>query len=86
MELEDIEVSYDFPMNEIKRRFLSALLEKYQWMMLFLPFLECQIEEKREAKTIERPFQWTDIVDGAFSVVEFRITRSLCAIYPCRFV
>jgi hypothetical protein len=76
MELENIEVSYDFPMDEIKRRFLSALLEKYQLMMLFLPFLECQVEEKREEETIKRPFQWTDIVDGALLPVSLFLVES----------
>ncbi|GAB1193440.1 hypothetical protein APSETT444_002656 [Aspergillus pseudonomiae] len=65
LELEDIEVSYDFPMPEIKRRFLSALVDKYQWMMLFLPFWECQVEEEGATGTVKRPFQWTDIVDDA---------------------
>jgi hypothetical protein len=57
MELENIEVSYTIPMEEIKKRFLSALVEKYQGMMLFLPFFEGQIEK--------RPLKWVDIVDGA---------------------
>ncbi|KAL4897482.1 hypothetical protein BDV59DRAFT_45255 [Aspergillus ambiguus] len=64
MEIDEIEVSYDRPMEEIKKRFLSALVEKYQSTMLFWPFLECPVEAKRGKETIERPFQWTDIVDG----------------------
>ena len=79
MELEDIEVSYDIPMKEIKRRFLSALVKKYQWMMFFLPFPELQVEEKREAEVIRRPFQWTDIVDGALLPVGLFLVESHAA-------
>jgi hypothetical protein len=58
MELENIEVTANLSMEKIKRRFLSALVDKYQWMMLFLPFSE-------KGQYSKRPFQWTDIVDGA---------------------
>jgi hypothetical protein len=58
MELENIEVTANLSMEKIKRRFLSALVDKYQWMMLFLPFPE-------KGQDSKRPFQWTDIVDGA---------------------
>ncbi|KAJ5683366.1 hypothetical protein N7462_006531 [Penicillium macrosclerotiorum] len=74
MELENIEVSYDLPMENIKRRFLSALVEKYQWMMMFLPFPECLIEER--GGTMKRPFQWTDVVDGAFLPVGLFLVES----------
>lgn len=76
MELEHIEVSYDFPMEEIKRRFLSALVYKYQMMMFFLPFLECPVEEKRTTGSIQRPFQWTDVVDGALLPVSLFLVES----------
>ncbi|KAB8271100.1 hypothetical protein BDV30DRAFT_250262 [Aspergillus minisclerotigenes] len=76
MELENIEVSYDFPMEEIKRRFLSALVDKYQMMMFFLPFLECAVEEKRTTGSIQRPFQWTDVVDGALLPVSLFLVES----------
>ncbi|EAW17141.1 uncharacterized protein NFIA_005010 [Aspergillus fischeri NRRL 181] len=56
--LENIEVTANLSMEKIKRRFLSALVDKYQWMMLFLPFPE-------KGQDSKRPFQWTDIVDGA---------------------
>jgi hypothetical protein len=65
MELENIEVVPKLSMEEIKKRFLSALVEKYQLMMLFLPFPETLIEKKQKGKTSSEPFQWTDIVDGA---------------------
>ncbi|PIG80511.1 hypothetical protein AARAC_001636 [Aspergillus arachidicola] len=61
IELENIEVSYDFPMEEIKRRLLSALVDKYQGMMFFLPFLECP---------------WTDVVDGALLPVGLFLVES----------
>ncbi|RAQ59017.1 hypothetical protein COH21_012040 [Aspergillus flavus] len=76
MELEHIEVSYDFPMEEIKRRFLSALVDKYQMMMFFLPFLECPVEEKRTTGSIQRPFQWMDVVDGALLPVSHFLVES----------
>lgn len=76
MELENIEVSYEFPMGEIKKRFLSALLEKYQSKMLFLPFLECPVKEKLEGEMIERPFQWTDVVDGILLSVDLFLVES----------
>jgi len=76
MELENIEVSYNIPMDEIKRRFLSALFEKFQSMMLLVPFLECHIEETQMEETIKRPFQWTDIVDGALLPVDLFLVES----------
>ncbi|KAK6810946.1 hypothetical protein RU639_013259 [Aspergillus parasiticus] len=76
MELENIEVSYDFPMEEIKRRFLSALVDKYQGMMFFLPFLECPVKEKRTTGSIQRSFQWTDVVDGALLPVSLFLVES----------
>ncbi|KAE8406699.1 hypothetical protein BDV37DRAFT_269732 [Aspergillus pseudonomiae] len=76
MEVENIEVSYDFPKPEIKRRFLSALVDKYQWMMLFLPFWECQVEEEGATGTVKRPFQWTDIVDDALLPASLFVVES----------
>ncbi|KAJ5901050.1 hypothetical protein N7504_007043 [Penicillium tannophilum] len=76
MELEKIDVSYDLPMEEIKTRFLSALVEKYQSIMLFLPFLECPVEEKLAEAIIERPFRWTDIVDGVLLSVDLFLVES----------
>jgi hypothetical protein len=74
MGLENIEVSYELPMEEIKRRFLSALVEKYQLMMLFLPFPEFQIEER--GGTSKRAFQWTDVIDGALLPVGLFLVES----------
>lgn len=61
MELEDVKVSYDILMDQIKRRFFDALVKKSQWMMLFLPYPEFQVKDRQGN---ERSFQWMDIVDG----------------------
>ncbi|KAM0192360.1 hypothetical protein ACHAPI_008307 [Fusarium lateritium] len=64
LQLDDMPVSYDLPMNEIKRILLEALIKKYQWMMLCLPFPEMQFkQEENENET--RRFDWIDISDGA---------------------
>ncbi|KAI6776502.1 hypothetical protein HG530_000447 [Fusarium avenaceum] len=63
LQLDGIPVSYDLPMHEIKRILLQALVEKYQWMMLNLPFPEMHFI--REGGNETRRFEWIDISDGA---------------------
>ncbi|KAJ5651178.1 uncharacterized protein N7484_004901 [Penicillium longicatenatum] len=74
--ISDIEVTYDAPMDEIKRRLLVALLDKYQWIILCLPFPEMNFKEEND-ESVARGFKWTDLVDGvllpvyAFAVEQF---------------
>lgn len=62
LRLEGVPVTYDLnvTMDEVKRIFLKALFDKYQWRMLFLPLPEFRIEEKG----VERDFKWLDVADG----------------------
>lgn len=64
--IDKIEVTYDdkVPMEEVKRRLLVALIDKYQWVMLSLPFPEFRITEKTPKGSTERKFEWIDIADG----------------------
>jgi hypothetical protein len=65
MGLEGILAEYSTPINEIKRLFLAAMIERYQWTMLLLPYPdEKLVKELREQQTVGRNFRWLDIVDG----------------------
>ncbi|KAJ5566116.1 hypothetical protein N7535_007754 [Penicillium sp. DV-2018c] len=64
--IDDIEVTYDknVTMEEVKRRLVQALIDKYSWEMLMLPYPEFQLREGKGLVTIERGFRWTDLADG----------------------
>lgn len=64
--IDKIDVTYDknVPMEEVKRRLLVALIDKYQWVMLSLSFPEFPIEEKTPQYSSSRKFEWIDIADG----------------------
>lgn len=64
--IDDIDVTYDknVTMEEVKRRLLVALIGKYSWEMLSLPYPEFRLQEKEGSDIIERDFRWTDIADG----------------------
>jgi hypothetical protein len=55
-------IRYDLPMNEIKRTLLQGLLEKYQWMILCLPFPEMHFRQE-EGGNETRRFEWIDTSD-----------------------
>ncbi|KAJ5547920.1 hypothetical protein N7513_005154 [Penicillium frequentans] len=61
--IENIEVTYDASMDEIRRRLLVALLDKYQWTILLLPFPELSFTNEND--DVPRNFKWSDIADGA---------------------
>lgn len=65
MEIENVKVQYKVPMDLVKKRFLSALIEKSQWEILLLPFPECRVRERQEDSFVERDFRWLSIADGA---------------------
>jgi hypothetical protein len=51
--------------HEVKRRLLVALVDKFQWTMLYYPFPEFPINQKGEdGRNAERKFEWTAIADG----------------------
>lgn len=60
MAIDDIAISYDQPILEIKRRLLKTLIEKYQWRIFMLPSLE------KGQKTLD----WLDITEGVFIPLE----------------
>lgn len=64
--IDDIEVTYDknVSMEEVKRRLFVALIDKYQWVMLSLPFPGFRIPEGGGQNAPERNFRWIDVADG----------------------
>ncbi|KAJ5129610.1 uncharacterized protein N7515_005649 [Penicillium bovifimosum] len=64
--IDDIDVTYDknVTMEEVKTRLLQALIDKYSWEMLMLPYPEFRLQDKEGPDTIERGFRWTDVADG----------------------
>jgi hypothetical protein len=64
--IEDIDITYDenVTMEEVKRRLLAALIDKYSWEMLSLPYPEFRLQDKVGPDTAERYFKWTDVADG----------------------
>ncbi|PQE31566.1 Heterokaryon incompatibility protein [Rutstroemia sp. NJR-2017a WRK4] len=65
MGLDGIPAEYSTPIHQIKRLFLAAMIERYQWTMLLLPLPDDNlIKELQEQQIVPRNFQWLDIVDG----------------------
>ncbi|KAM3072033.1 hypothetical protein ACMFMF_007427 [Clarireedia jacksonii] len=65
MGLDGLPADYSTPINEIKRLFLAAMIESYQWTMLLLPLPdENLVKEIHEQQDVMRNFRWLDIVDG----------------------
>jgi hypothetical protein len=64
--IDDIDITYDknVTMEEVRRRLLAALVGKYSWEMLSLPYPEFRLQDKEGQDTIERDFRWTDVADG----------------------
>lgn len=64
--IDDIEIAYDekVTMEEVKRRLLVALIDKYSWEMLSLPYPDFRLQDKTGSDTAERDFKWTDVADG----------------------
>ncbi|KAJ8062366.1 hypothetical protein OCU04_008910 [Sclerotinia nivalis] len=60
MELENVPVKYELPLDNIKMIFLTALFEKYQWTMLLLPQPSFPVSHGWWASD----FRWINIVDG----------------------
>ncbi|KAJ5647785.1 hypothetical protein N7490_004157 [Penicillium lividum] len=70
--IDNIEVTYDknVNMDEIKRRLLAALIDKYSWEILAFPYPEFRIQDKEGENIIERGFKWTDVADGVMLPVD----------------
>lgn len=56
LDLEGVDVSYDLDMTEVRRRFLEALVRKYQWSLLLVPQLASEDWDKG--------LDWLDFADG----------------------
>lgn len=66
--IEDIEVTYDTSMDEIRRKLLVALFDKYQWTILLLPFPELSFTDEIDGE--QRKLKWSDVADGALLPVK----------------
>ncbi|MCJ1465051.1 hypothetical protein MMC07_003667 [Pseudocyphellaria aurata] len=56
LDLEGVDVSYQVDMNEVRRRFLEALVRRYQWALLLVPRLASEDWGKE--------LDWLDFADG----------------------
>ncbi|KAF5002374.1 hypothetical protein FGRMN_386 [Fusarium graminum] len=74
LQLDDMPVKYGIPMDKIKGILLKALVEKYQWMMLNLPFPELRFEDE-EKKGAARSFEWIDVPAGALLPVSLFLVK-----------